>query len=111
MVTGMMSTRESTTRLDNAAVLYTDNATVDGRGDITSKINVDILNSKTAETISNNVTDVQSTEPKIKSSSKGTTNEKQFDLIESTSSNDSAVLNSAILKKNIERRTYNKPTR
>jgi hypothetical protein len=85
MVTGMMSTRESTTRLDNAAVLYTDNATVDGRGDITSKINVDILNSKTAETISNNVTDVQSTEPKIKSSSKGTTNEKQFDLIESTS--------------------------
>jgi hypothetical protein len=45
MVTGMMSTRESTTRLDNAAVLYTDNATVDGRGDITSKINVDILSS------------------------------------------------------------------
>ncbi len=85
MVTGMMSTRESTTRLENAAVLYTDNATVDGRGDITSKINVDILSSKTAETISNNVTDVQSTEPKTKSSSKGTANEKQLDLIESTS--------------------------
>ena len=85
MVTGMMSTRESTTRLDNAAVLYTDNATVDGRGDITSKINVDILSSKPAETISNNDTDVQSTELKIKSSSKGTANEKQLDLIESTS--------------------------
>ena len=85
MVTGMMSTGESTTRFDNAAVLYTDKATVDGRGDITSKINVDISSNKTAETISSNDTDVQSTELKIKSSSKGTTIEKQLDLIESTS--------------------------